>query len=192
MLAIIGQIIRQLREENGITLEELSSRAGISVEKLEKIETNQTNPSLGILIRISRALGAKLGTLLAGKDEDHTAVVTRQDEVMGNLTFAGNEHGKNGHLHFYALAKDKADRHMEPLVVEVSPGRGATVPDLRSEHSGEEFIYVLDGEVTLYYGSETHRLQAGDSIYYNSVVPHFLANETDSPARILALLYTPY
>ena len=67
MLAIIGQVIRQLREENGISLEELSARAGISVDKLDKIEKNETNPSLGVLIRISRALGAKLGALLAGK-----------------------------------------------------------------------------------------------------------------------------
>lgn len=192
MLAIIGQIIRQLREENGITLEELSSRAGISVEKLEKIETNQTNPSLGILIRISRALGAKLGTLLAGKDDDHTAAVTRRDEVLENLTFAGNEQGRNGHLRFYALAKDKADRHMEPLIIEVSPGRGTAIPELRSEHSGEEFVYVLDGEITLHYGSEIYHLQAGDSIYYNSVVPHFLSNETENPARVLATLYMPY
>lgn len=192
MLAIIGRIIRQLREENGITLEELSSRAGISVEKLEKIENNQTNPSLGVLIRISRALGAKLGTLLAGKEEDHAAVVTRKGDVTGNLTFAGNEQGKNGHLHFYAMAKDKADRHMEPLIVEITPSGGAAVPELKSEHSGEELIYVLEGEVTLYYGAETHRLRAGDSIYYNSVIPHFLANETEAPARVLAVLYTPY
>lgn len=192
MLAIIGQIIRQLREENGISLEELSSRAGISVEKLDKIEKNETNPSLGILIRISRALGAKLGTLLAGKDEDHTAVITRKDDVIGNLTFAGNEEGRNGHLRFYAVATDKADRHMEPLVVEIAPGGGAAVPELKSEHSGEEFIYVLDGEATLYYDDQIYRLGPGDSIYYNSVVPHFLANETDRPARVMAVLYTPY
>lgn len=192
MLAIIGQVIRQLREENGISLEELSSRAGISVEKLDKIETNQANPSLGVLIRISRALGAKLGSLLGSKDDDHTAVVTRKGDVAGNLTFAGNEQGKNGHLHFYAMAKDKADRHMEPLVVEITPSGGATVPELKSEHSGEEFVYVLDGEATLYYGSEVYTLGPGDSIYYNSVVPHFLANETDAPARVLAVLYTPY
>ena len=63
MLAIIGRIIRQLREENGISLEELSARAGISTEKLDKIEKNETNASLGVLIRISRALGAKVGAL---------------------------------------------------------------------------------------------------------------------------------
>ncbi|HJE88550.1 helix-turn-helix domain-containing protein [Rikenella microfusus] len=192
MLAIIGQVIRQLREENGISLEELSARAGISVDKLDKIEKNETNPSLGVLIRISRALGAKLGALLAGKDEDRSAVVTRRKDLAGNLTFAGNEDGYNGHLHFYAMAQDKADRHMEPLVVEIAPSGGAPVPDPRSEHSGEEFVYVLEGEATLYYGEETYRLEAGDSVYYDSVVPHFLANESDRPARVLAVLYTPY
>lgn len=192
MLAIIGQVIRQLREENGISREELASRAGISAEKLEKIEKNETNPSLGVLIRISRALGSKLGTLLAGKGEDHTAAVTRKDDILGNPTFTGDEDGRNCHLQFYALAKDKADRHMEPLVVEIAPGDGTSVPELKSEHSGEEFIYVLEGEATLYYGEEVYRLGPGDSIYYNSVVPHFLANETRRPARVMAVLYTPY
>lgn len=195
MLAIIGQIIRQLREENGISLEELSSRAGVSVEKLEKIENNQTNPSLGILIKISRALGSRLATLLDGRGEDHTAIVTKRENIRSNPTFAGNEAEKNKHLRFYALAKDKADRHMEPLVVEIAPSPGGGISSLsamQSEHSGEEFIYVLDGEVTLYYDAETYRLTAGDSIYYNSVVPHFLTNETDAPARVLATLYTPY
>lgn len=90
------------------------------------------------------------------------------------------------------MAQDKADRHMEPLVVEIAPSGGAPVPDPRSEHSGEEFVYVLEGEATLYYGEETYRLEAGDSVYYDSVVPHFLANESDRPARVLAVLYTPY
>lgn len=192
MLAIIGQIIRQLREENGISLGELSSRAGISVERLEKIENNQSNASLGVLIRISRALGTKLGAFYAGRDEDRSAVVTRRDDVPGNLTFAGNEAGKNGHLRFYALAKDKADRHIEPLVIDIMPGGDVPVPEFRSEHSGEEFVYVLEGNVTLYYDGETYRLGEGDSVYYNSVVPHFMANETDRPARVLATLYTPY
>lgn len=192
MLAIIGQIIRQLREENGISPEELSSRAGISVEKLSKIEKNETNPSLRVLIRISRALGAKVGTLLAGRDEDHTAVVARKGDVAANPTFAGNEEDRNGHLSFYALAQDKTDRHMEPLVVEIAPSGGATLPEPKSEHSGEEFIHVLEGEATLYYDGEIYRLGPGDSIYYNSVVPHFLTNETERPARVLAVLYTPY
>lgn len=193
MLAIIGRIIRQLREENGISLEELSTRAGISVEKLEKIEENQTSPSLGILIRISRALGAKLGTLWGGKgEEDRRAVLMRRADVASHPAFVGNEAEKNGHLGFYAMAQEKADRHMEPLIVEVSPVSGKRPTEWKSEHSGEEFLYVLEGSVTLYYGADVHRLAAGDSIYYNSVVPHLLVNETEAPARVLAMLYTPY
>ena len=87
MLAIIGRIIRQLREENGISLEELSARAGISTEKLDKIEKNETNASLGVLIRISRALGAKVGALFAGRGQDHTAGGARRLGVARALAF---------------------------------------------------------------------------------------------------------
>lgn len=196
MLAIIGQSIRQLREENGISIEELASKAGISVEKLDKIERNETTPSLRVLLRLSRALGAKLGTFLGGKEEERTATVMRREELAENPIFAGNDTERNGHLRFYGLAQGQTDRHMEPLVIEIAPGKRAdsdtAEPKPRSEHAGEEFLYVLSGEATLYYGGEIHRLQAGDSIYYNSTVPHLLVNETSETARVLAVLYMLY
>lgn len=192
MLAIIGQIIRQLREENGISPEELASRAGISVEKLDKIERNETTPSLRILLRLSRALGGKLGTFLGGQEEDRTTTLVRREELAEHPVFAGNEAERNGRMRFYALAQTKNDRHMEPLVIEIAPGETTTEPERRSEHTGEEFLHVLEGEATLYYGDEVYCLKPGDSIYYNSVVPHVLSNETPTPVRVLAVLYMAY
>ncbi len=194
MLAIIGQAIRQLREENGISPEELAARANITTEQLHCIETNRTTPSFRVLLRLSRALGAKLGTFFGGKEEDRTPVVMRAAELAENPVFAGNDTERNGNLRFYALAQGKADRHMEPLVVEIAPGdeRSAIARGRQSEHPGEEFLYILSGQATLYYGSKTHRLQPGDSIYYSAAVPHRVVNETSKPVRILAVLYTPY
>lgn len=192
MLAIIGQVIRQLREENGITQEELASRAGISADKLAKIENNEVNASLGVLIRIARALGAKVSSLMAGKEDDHTAVVTRRNEMADNLIVADDKTDHNDHLHLYALAAAKSDRNMEPMVVEMTPSGRATLPELRSEHSGQEFVYVLEGQATLYYGDQTYTLQTGDSIYYDSALPHVMVNETQNITRLLAVVYTPY
>lgn len=193
MLAIIGQVIRQLREENGIPLEELASRVGISVDKLDRIEKNETHPSLRLLIRISRALGAKLGTQLTGKEADRTVDVVRREELSAYPILAGDEEEQDGRLRFYAMAQAKSDRHMDPLVVEIAPGDRTDVgTERRSEHAGEEFLYVLEGEAVLYYGDEICRLRAGDSVYYNSSVPHTLTNETEQPVRVLAVLYMPY
>ncbi len=190
MLAIIGKVVKQLREEQELTLEELSARSNVSVEKLTEIESNRSIPSLGVLIRISRALGSRLGTLLDGQ-ENTGAVINRRREVNEFPSFSGPDAEDSAHLRFFSLAKDKSDRHMEPLVIAVKPN-SADHPELRSEHEGEEFLFVLDGEIVFYYGNDKHTLSVGDSVYFDSIVPHYLGNERDTRALVLATIYTPY
>ncbi|RSD33176.1 MAG: MerR family transcriptional regulator [Methanohalophilus sp.] len=77
---------------------------------------------------------------------------------------------------------------MEPFIIDVHPQQGEHP---LSSHEGEEFIYVLEGEIEILYGKETYNLEAGDSIYYDSVVPHDL-HAVDEDAKIMAVVYTPY
>jgi quercetin dioxygenase-like cupin family protein len=74
---------------------------------------------------------------------------------------------------------------MEPFLIEVMPEAATS-----SSHQGEEFIYVLEGALRVEYGRDAHTLLPGDSIYYNSLVPHAVSAE-GGPARILAVLYFP-
>lgn len=189
MLSILGQMIKQLREENSLTIQELSARTGVSVEKLGEIENNLATPSLGVLIKISRVLGSRLGTLLDGH-EHYGAVVTKAKQEVPADTFSGADHSQHEHLNFYSLAQGKNDRHMEPLLINVNPSN--TKVELKSEHEGEEFIHVLEGDIELHYGHDRHLLSKGDSIYYDSIVPHCLVNTSGSNAKVLAIIYTPY
>jgi quercetin dioxygenase-like cupin family protein len=75
---------------------------------------------------------------------------------------------------------------MEPFLVTVHPGAGAP-----STHEGEELLYVLDGRIEVAYGKELHTLGPGDSIYYDSIVPHRVSAAGASDARILAVVYAP-
>lgn len=192
MLSFIGKIIAQLREENSLTVATLAERTGISVDKLNDIESGAVVPSVGVLIKISRALGARLGTFLDGHESTGAVVSRRQDivptSVAGNL--GSSRSGANRHMEFFAMASGKKDRSMEPLIVVVQSVEHAD--DLKSEHEGEEFLFVLEGEIEVKYGSEIHRLKAGDSIYYDSIVPHSIVSATGAPSKILALVYTPY
>lgn len=191
MLSIIGKLIKQLRTENDITLHELAERSNISDEKLVEIESGALTPSLGVLIKISRSLGFRLGTLLDGQ-ENFGAVVTRSRKGVESHSYPGANNEQQEHLSFFSLAQGKNDRHMEPLIVEVTAT--AKNQEMRSEHEGEEFIYVLEGSVKIFYGEETHLLERGDTIYYDSIVPHLItkAVQDDQPAKILAVVYTPY
>lgn len=78
---------------------------------------------------------------------------------------------------------------MEPFVIDVEPSTTET-PEL-STHEGEEFIYVLVGHIEINYGQAVYQLEAGDSLYYNSIVPHNV-HATGSSARILAVVYAPF
>ena len=79
-------------------------------------------------------------------------------------------------------------KHMEPFVITVRPGEDESL----SSHEGEEFIYVLSGRIAIAYGKDLHDLEPGDSIYYDSLVPHQVRAVGDGPARILAVVYAPY
>jgi quercetin dioxygenase-like cupin family protein len=76
---------------------------------------------------------------------------------------------------------------MEPFVVEIEPD----AVQGKSTHEGEEFIYILSGKLSLEYGTSSHTLNAGDSVYYDSIVPHRVLSADANPVRILAVIYTP-
>ncbi len=187
-IRIIGQIIKQLREEQKMSIVELAERSGVECAKLEAIETGGAIPAVGVMIKISRALGARLGTLLDG-GENMGAVVTRADQSKPNRDFLkGGEVGANPHQAFFSLGEGKTDRAMEPMIVSLGMATDSTL----SEHEGEEFIYVLSGIVEVHYGKQVHTLKKGDTIYYNSIVPHSVYSATQDGAEILAVIYTPY
>lgn len=78
---------------------------------------------------------------------------------------------------------------MEPFLIEIN----ATGSDpVYSSHEGEEFLFVLDGQVVVKYGTDEYLLQPGDSIYYDSIVEHMVSAAKDSTARVLAVVYAPY
>jgi quercetin dioxygenase-like cupin family protein len=165
------------------------------VELIRRIEEEGLIPDLAPLLKISRALGVRLGTLLDDQPE-LGPVVTRAGGagtaarfVTGVPTGEKNapEDPLRQGLSFKALAADKGGRHMEPFIVDIQSRSEQPL----SSHEGEEFIYVLSGTVILEYGADTHKLNPGDSVYYDSIVPHRLCAKDPQGAQILAVIYTP-
>jgi len=184
----IGEKIRHVRENNGMTVNELADASHCSVEFIEDLEGGAYVPSLTPLLKIARVLGVRLGTFL--DDAPQTGPFMVKSGKSENIThFSGSYSNlKESTLDFYSLAYGKQDRHMEPFIIEVSPKTGE---NKLSSHEGEEFIYVLDGEIEILYGQEQYQLKVGDSIYYDSVIPHELHAADEIKARILAVIYAP-
>ncbi|GAB4287129.1 MAG: XRE family transcriptional regulator [Coriobacteriia bacterium] len=186
----IAEKIIAVRGSLGLSAEELAERAGCDLALIEQLEAGELAPSLAPLIKITRALGMRLGTLL----DDDTAVgpvVTRRDEAERVSRVKSLETSSDaGVLDFFSLAAGKTARHMEPFVIDVQPSTAEK--HTLSSHEGEEFIYVLDGAIEVEYGTATHTVETGDSIYYDSIVPHEVRAAGGVPARILAVVYAPF
>lgn len=182
----LGMRVQRLRELNDISLELLAERTGLDLAFLKSLEDDSVYPSLGPLLKVARGLGVRMGTFLddeLGQDP----LLVRLGEREEGLSMLGGE-GCPVDMKFYSLGKGKTDRHMEPFYVELEP---VSCGERKlSSHEGEEFIVVQEGAVEVTYGSEVMTLAKGDSIYFNSIVPHYVAAQ-GAPASIYAVLYFP-
>ena len=185
----VGEKIVSIRESKRIGVGELAERCGFTESMMVKIEENKAIPSLGHLIKVARALGVRLGTFLDDMDQ-LGPIVSRKDDLHKGSSFSSKSSNSHQNLDFFPLASDKSGRHMEPFIVEINPLADSEFK--QSSHEGEEFIYVLGGDIEISYGKTSYFLSEGDSIYYDSVVDHHVHAANESPAKILAVVYAPY
>ncbi len=185
----VGEKIMSIRHSKSIAIEELAERCGFTTAMMSKIEENEAIPSLGHLIKVARALGVRLGTFLDDMDQ-LGPVISRKGDLKRGSSFSNQNSTARLNLNFFPLASDKSGRHMEPFIVEIDPSTSSEFS--QSSHEGEEFIYVLSGNVEISYGRDIYTLSEGDSIYYDSVVDHHVHAGDDSPAKILAVVYASF
>ncbi len=187
----VGSKIKGLRETKQLSIEEIAERSGLSVEQITSIETDQNLPSLGPLIKIARALGVRLGTFLDDNDALGPVVcLAEKREESNSISFSNDAADARKHMEYHPLAKQKTGRHMEPFIVDINPTEEKTFQ--LSAHEGEEFIYVMSGDVEIEYGKEKYTLHEGDSIYYDSIVKHHVHGVDGKAAKILAVVYIPF
>lgn len=187
-VGIVSSRIAKIMAQRNITIDDLEERTGLQRDFLESVQGEKdVYPSLGPLTKIARALGVRLGTLLDDQVSQDPLIV-RKDDPKEELTMLPDKN-KPAASRFYPLGRGKTDRHMEPFFIEILPTEGEEKK--LSTHEGEEFIVVVSGEVEVIYGKETHILKQGDSIYYNSVVPHCVTCKSVEKASIYAVVYIP-
>lgn len=180
----VGRRIRRLREEKGLSLADLAKATGLSTALLSQIETRIISPPFSTLIKIARGLGVTMGLLISDqRAADFHLVRQGQGEVASR--FASLEGVSYGYS-YLALAPDLAGRHMEPFLVTLEP---TETPPAPSRHEGEEFLYVLEGQVEVSLGDWTGLLDPGDSIYYHSTLPHLVRGAGNQRARIMAVVF---
>jgi transcriptional regulator with XRE-family HTH domain len=183
--ASVGERVRMVRKEKGLSLTDVSQRTGLDTDYLKQVETQTIAPPLGALIKIAKALDMQLGRFIStGAVKPSTIVRKDERRIISRFT---SERGDQYGYTYESLAADKKDREMEPFIVTLTPS-GAK--EELSAHVGQEFIYVLQGELEVILHDQKDILYPGDSIYYDSKVPHLVRCHGDRETVILAVLYT--
>jgi len=180
----VGERVRRVREKKGLSLEDIFRRTDIDVSLLAQIEEGTVAPPLGTVIKLAKALEMKMGYFISGEEDRAFTIVRRNDRKM--VSRYDSKKGKQYGYEYESLAPYKKDRHMEPFLVTLEP---ADTEAERSSHDGQEFIFVLQGNMEVRLEEEIHILEPGDAIYYDSTVPHLVKCHGNQPTKILAVLY---
>ena len=181
----VGERIRSYRERVDMSVYDLAQKSGIDEKVVNSIEKGEVLPALGVLTKISRALGQRLGTFMDDQFKPDPIITRASDVEADKVAKEGvNTLGYSSH----SLARGKPDRHMDPFRIEFE----ADGVDASSSHEGEELIICLAGEVELTYGPDKTVLKPGDTAYYNAVVKHGLRALNGEPASIYGVVYMPF
>jgi transcriptional regulator with XRE-family HTH domain len=162
----IADKIKHVRTTNGLTLADLSEATGLSRGQLSRIENNRVSPPVSTLARISRGLGVPISVFFeedGAAEESHAVTrVHQRRQVVRRGTKLGYT--------YYLLTNLTASHVIEPMLVKY-PVSGKA-PSTLFDHPGEEFVFVLKGELEVVYGKKKIRLRQGDTIHFDAAVPH--------------------
>ena len=180
----VADRIRTYREKLGMSIADLAAKSGVDEKVVQSIEAGEVIPALGVLTKISRALGQRLGTFMDDQFKPDP-IITRAAEDDGQDAVSARVSGWGYSAR--SLAPGKPDRQMDPYHLEL-PADGT---GMESSHEGEELVICISGQLELTYGGETTVLGPGDTAYYNSVVKHSIRATGGKPASAYGVVFMP-
>jgi transcriptional regulator with XRE-family HTH domain len=185
MRRYVGERIKKLREAQEMTLEEVSRLTGIGAGLLAAYEEGAAVPAIGPLIQLSRVFGSKVeGLLHGGGTVSESLTICRAGE-----SFGGTAGDTEQSYSYNSLTRPGTAGHlMEPFLLSFDPEvpQGAAI-----SHDGQEFVYIVEGTIELFYDGRTYRLEKGDSAYLNSSHPHTFHGLGERVAQMLAVVSSP-
>ena len=173
----IGYKLKTLRIAKGLTQEELADRAELSKGFISQVERDLTSPSISTLVDILQCLGTNLKDFFNNEEDEQivfkqTDYFEKKDEELGNL--------------IEWIIPNAQKNEMEPIRLTLSPG-GSTYPDL--PHEGEEFGYVISGNIQIHIGNKVHKAKKGEAFYFTPAGKHYI--EAGKTGAVLIWVSSP-
>ncbi|GAA3846296.1 cupin domain-containing protein [Sphaerisporangium flaviroseum] len=184
----VGARMRRFRKERGLTLRGLSTRSGLSIGFLSQVERGISSIGLTALNGVAAALDRSVADFFDDDQEagDGRATIARLPShfTLTRASTAATEY-VSGQQTYRMLSARGPNLLLEPLLVHIAPGG-------RREdaygHAGEEFAFVLEGELLYEVDGVEHRLYPGDSVHLRSTVPHTMYNDTDRVTTVVSVV----
>lgn len=161
----IGAKLKELRILKGLTQEELADRAELSKGFISQLERDLTSPSIATLMDILQCLGTSIGEFFNE---------TLEEQIVFGKTDYFEKHDLELKNEIKWIIPNAQKNMMEPILLTLEPG-GETYPD--NPHEGEEFGYVLQGNISIHIGSKTYKAKKGESFYFVSDKKHYLSSK---------------
>lgn len=171
----VGQQVRGLREQKGLSLRALAKLSGLSLNAISLIERGENSPTVSSLHALATALGVSIVDLFQTRPSQ-AVVFTRPEERL-----ASEAHG----ILIESLGSGLQYQQMAPFVLTLSPGGGEAQEPIT--HAGEEFVFCLAGEVHYRVGEALYLLTPGCSLLFKATWPHCFFNNTAVEAQLLIL-----
>lgn len=176
---VIGRKIKQLRIEKGLTQDELGSRCDLSKGFISQLERDLTSPSIATLIDILECLGTNLKDFF--NEEEEEKIVFNKEDIFET---------QNEDLKYCLewLVPNAQKNTMEPILLTMEPGGRYQEEEA---HEGEEFGYVLTGNIQVHLANRKYKVKKGEWFYYKSKVNHYISNNGKVPAKVLWISSPP-
>ncbi|MBZ0168451.1 HTH-type transcriptional regulator PuuR [Candidatus Methylomirabilis lanthanidiphila] len=178
----VGNNIRELRRQRGLSLRQLSEQIEVSPSAINKIEQNLISPTLGTVLKIVKGLGTTLQSLL--NEPSETREVAYLSEDKRRTTFVPDLK-----INIQSLTGELPDEAFSSVLLTIP--KGAKMKEREFHHHGEELQLCIKGKVKFTIRDETYLLKRGDSLHFKSDLRHFWENVGNSEARLLMICAPP-
>lgn len=168
----IGRKIKDLRNQNGLTQQELADRTELTKGFISQLERGQVSPSVGTLLDLIECLGTTASDFF--KETEEEQIVFSENGFFEKVDDVGNQ--------IQWIVPTAQKYQMEPLLVTITPHQRL---DEDKPHSGEEFGYLISGRVKLHLGEKVYQVKAGNSFYYPAKEKHWIENPGSRPAKFI-------